>query len=138
MVIVMGQWNEVIPIGWMHRRPRFYFRLELPKRSGKILSLRFLGGVFGFFSFQRFFLVSEVSVILLLMSIITDVILCNRGNCRRGCCNIISLVILSCVIFYLNENEIIEFIISSIMLSIKQENMDMQQVFVEKRAKIQS
>ena len=55
-----------------------------------------------------------------------EVILCNRGSCRRRhlknwhwrvCCNKITLVILSCVIFYLNENEIVKFIISSIMLN---------------------
>ena len=65
-------------------------------------------------------------VILLLKSKITEVILCNSERCRssniklgqkRINTNKITLVISSCVIFYLNENEIVKFIISSIMLN---------------------
>ena len=40
--------------------------------------LSILGGVFGLFSFQSFFFVGEVSVVLLLASKTTVVVLCNR------------------------------------------------------------
>jgi hypothetical protein len=63
------------------------------------LGFSLLGGVLGQFSFQSFFFVSEVSVILLLLSVI-----------------LLSELFYRVLFFYLNENEIVKFIISSIML----------------------
>jgi hypothetical protein len=42
-------------------------------------SLSILGGVIGLISFQSFFFVGEVSVVLLLVSKTTVVVLCNRN-----------------------------------------------------------
>jgi len=52
--------------------------LQKNKKWPEFDSLSILDGIFGLFSFQSFFFVGEVSVVLLLASKTTAVVLCHR------------------------------------------------------------